>query len=202
MKELVENVSFKKIVGRKDKYFGIDEDDNLWSWGEEIYGLHEEEREDSRTPMKCNYFSEEGLKIIDVQLGAKSTIIKTKSSSNETCLYGIPRVYSPEMREFMIEDEKDIEGIIKQSKDMLGFESVDKSQSYNQVIYKLGFPEPAQVKNFACSSSCSFFVLEPASNSGGSKDSGDLNNPPKKAGKGLLHYYRGGDGNWVELDQH
>ena len=200
MKELVENVVFKKVVGRKEKYFGIDEDDNLWSWGEEIYGLHEEERKDSRVALKCKYFSEGGLKIIDVQMGAKSTIIKTKSSSNETCLYGIPRVYSPELREYHMEDGKDIEGIIKQSKDMLGFESVDQSKSFNQVIYKLGFPEPAQVKNFACSSSCSFFVLEPA-DSGGSKDSDDLNNPPKKAGKGLLHYYRGGDGNWVELDQ-
>ena len=101
-----------------------------------------------------------------------------------------------------MEDGKDIDGIIKMSKDMLGFESVDQSISFNEVIYKLGFPEPAKVKNFACSSSCAFLVLEPASDSGGQTHSDDLNNPSKKAGKGLLHYYKGGDGNWVELDQH
>ena len=102
-----------------------------------------------------------------MQLGAKGCIIKTNSSSNETCLYGIPRVYSASDREYFMEDGKDIDGIIKMSKDMLGFESVDQSISFNEVIYKLGFPEPAKVKNFACSSSCAFLVLEPASDSGG-----------------------------------
>ena len=53
---------------------------------------------------------------------------------------------------------------------MLGFESVDRSICFDQVIYKLGFPNPALVRNFACSSSCSFFVLDHASASEESKD--------------------------------
>ena len=78
MQELVKNVVFEKVVGRKGRFFGIDSHDNLWNWGEEIYELHDD-RIDSLPPLKCKYFSEEGLKIIDVQVGAKSTIIKTES---------------------------------------------------------------------------------------------------------------------------
>ena len=103
----MENVVFEKVVGRKSRYFGIDGRHNLWTWGEEIDGLHDDYL-DSWTPLKCKYFSEEGLKIIDVKVGAKSSIIKTESKSNEICLYGIPRVYAPEEREWREEDGKDI----------------------------------------------------------------------------------------------
>ena len=82
-------------------------------------------------PIKCDYFSEQGLKILDVQVGAKACIIKTISESDEICMYGIPRVYSPERREQLEEIPKDVEEILKQSRDMLGFESVDHSINFN-----------------------------------------------------------------------
>ena len=89
--DLPEGTYFVKVTGYVISLFGIDQNQNLWVW----YFFEAEENEllDDSTKSdkikKVTWFSDRGLKVLDVDCGLKGAVVKTEDSEGTIKYYAI-----------------------------------------------------------------------------------------------------------------
>jgi len=94
-----EGIWFPQIVSQRTIVFGIDNEGNMWQWGQhfcdnseervKLYGLEEIERRSKPVPIA--WFKEKNIKCLEVKCGGEFAIVKTQDKDGKLEFYAIAK---------------------------------------------------------------------------------------------------------------
>lgn len=77
---------------------GVDNHNNLWVWGIDIYGANDQadlatlysgERQNNSKPMLMKWFSEQNMKVIDVSSSENNALVKVEDREGKIFFFGL-----------------------------------------------------------------------------------------------------------------
>ena len=95
-----EGTHMTKITCHGSVAHGVDNHNNLWVWGSEIYGcndsddmtnLYSGERTNNSKPMLMKWFKEQTMKVLDVESSDYNAIVKVSDKEGKIAFYGLSR---------------------------------------------------------------------------------------------------------------
>ena len=86
-----------KIANQGYLVHGVDNNGNLWVWGNDIYAqnqedfgsIYEGEYGRDNKPKKVKWFNEQNLKVLDVNSGRRSCVVKCEDKDGKIVFYGL-----------------------------------------------------------------------------------------------------------------
>ena len=159
----------------------------------ELYELGSESFADK--PTRIKYFREKNLKILDIEAGFRSLIVKCQNRAQEddVSLYGFP--FKNDQID-LDDEESRFAYMEKNAQQMLGKDSfITDNDGYGELVYRIGY-DASKVLAFGCSQLCTFLLLKPTVQSSDHFEENKESNfamMPSSAvmgDQGLIHYYR------------
>ena len=189
-----EQIHFKDQSSAQFSFYGVDQNDDLWIWGQLPYMkddtvVAKTREEDESTPQILKWFKDRDLKVREVKNSKGVTLLRMykQSQPNEDIFYCIPRHYEQKTGESAKSQAMEE----AQWKDMCGRATwSDQDDNFKESIVKMNIKPQGQelgsrrVLDLGMTDLCSFAILEPEADD--AEDTIDS----------LYYYYKSAAGNW------